>query len=347
MRTPSHYRQLVPIAGLLAAVILLTACGGSSDSSGTPAAAPASSSSSAPATAVRVAYLSFAVANTYDQPMQAAAQSVADDQGADVSVFDAGNDPQKQFTQLQDATSSGKFDAIIVQAINGTALIPEIEKAIAAGIKVVVMDQTVGPDLTTDQPQVDGLSANVIFVPSEIGTSLGNLTKQACANVDPCEVGYIYAIKVSALDTALRKAYDAAIAGSTAKVVAEGENFFTVDGGLKAAQDMLSRSPSIDVFISADQGVIGAQQAAKKAGAKPMLIGYGGSELGLASVKDGSWFGDVMQAPADTGRAAMEAAIAAVRDDKVTGAVNVLASLPDKGVVSKANVDQFTAQWKG
>jgi hypothetical protein len=37
-----------------------------------------------------------------------------------------------------------------------------------------------GPDLSTDKPQVDGLSGNVTFVPTQIGTKLGTLVVQAC-----------------------------------------------------------------------------------------------------------------------------------------------------------------------
>lgn len=360
MRSSGRIRTPLVAAGVLGAGLLLAACSSGTEAASSSAAAP-SSSAAAPASSaaavseepadagepVNVAYLSFAVANTYDEPMLAAAQAVADASNATVTVFDAANDPDKQFSQLQDAVSSGTFDAIIVQAINGTGLIPQIEEAIAQGIKVVVMDQIVGPDLSTDQPQVDGLSGNVVFVPTEIGEKLGGLAVEACADKDPCDVGYIYAIKVSALDTAVRQGFDAATAGSSVTVAAEGENFFTVEGGLKAAQDMLQKNPDLDVIVSADQGIIGAQQAVQAAGISPLLIGYGGSEIGLGAVADGSWFGDVMQAPADEGTAAMTAAIAAVRDGTDTGAVNPLSSLPNGGVVTKDNVDQFTAQWKG
>lgn len=351
-----HHRSRLPIltAGALSVGLLLAACSSNSESGQATTAEPSSAAASVtaaepsvPATPVRVAYLSFAVANTYDEPMLAAAQAVADAKDAEVTVFDAANDPDKQFSQLQDAVSSGQFDAIIVQAINGSGLIPEIQNALSQGIKVVVMDQIVGPDLSTDQPQVDGLSANVVFVPTEIGTKLGGLTAEACKSKDPCQVGYIYAIKVSALDTALREGFDAAIAGSTAHVVAEGENFFTVEGGLKAAQDMLQKNPDLDVIVSADQGIIGAEQATKAAGLSPALIGYGGSELGLAAIKDGSWYGGVMQAPTDEGRVAMEAAIAAVRDGTDTGAFNPLTDLPNGGVINQDNVGEFVAQWKG
>jgi substrate-binding family protein len=119
---------------------------------------------------VRIAYLSFAVANSYDAPMLAAAQTVAKGNNSTIKVFDANNDPKKQFAQLQTATSSGDYDAIIVQPIFGTGLITGVQDAIAAGKKVVNMDQILGKDMSTDQPQVDGLSGNVVFVPPPSST---------------------------------------------------------------------------------------------------------------------------------------------------------------------------------
>ena len=49
----------------------------------------------------KVAFMSFAVANSYDAPMLKAAKDVARKSGATVTVFDAANDPKKQFSQLQ------------------------------------------------------------------------------------------------------------------------------------------------------------------------------------------------------------------------------------------------------
>src|SRR5690349_21948454 len=44
------------------------------------------------------------------------------------------------------------------------------------------------------------------------------------------------------LDTAIKDAFDAAVAGSPVEVVREGQGFFSALGGLSAAQDMLQRS---------------------------------------------------------------------------------------------------------
>jgi ribose transport system substrate-binding protein len=287
------------------------------------------------------------VANSYDAPMLAAAQTVAQENNADIQVFDAANDPKKQFAQLQTAASSGRFDAIIVQPIFGTGLITGVQDAIANKVKVVNMDQILGKDLSTDQPQVDGLSGNVVFVPTEIGDKLGKLVVDACAskNLDPCKVGYLYDIKASALDVAIRGAFQKAIAGSPVKIVAQGESFFTPAKGLAAAQNMLQAHDDLNLIVGSDQGIEGAVQAIGK---KPvLLVGYGGSAAGIQGVAAGQWFGDVAQLPASEGRLAAQAAIKAVREGKDTGGQNPVADLPAEGVVTKDNAAQFTAEWPG
>ena len=300
---------------------------------------------------LQIAYLSFAVANSYDAPMLAAAKAAAAAGNAEVTVFDANNDPQTQFSQFQNALSAGKYDGIIVQPILGTGLTSLVTQAVGQGIKVVNIDQILGPDYTTDQPQVDGLSANVVFIPSKIGQQLGQLTVQACQskNLNPCNVGFMYDIKASTLDAAINKAFTDAIAGTPSiKVVAEGESFFTPALGLTATQNMLQAHPELNLLVASDQGLEGATQALAAANKTDLLmVGYGGSAAGFGYVKNGTVFGDVVQAPASEGQLGMTALINAIRSGENSGAINPVASLPDDGVATKDNVDQFTAEWPG
>jgi ribose transport system substrate-binding protein len=345
----SHRRRRT-VACVLAGLAALVAAGCSSASSG-----GTGSSSTSPSTAAsgpaNIAYLSFAVANSYDAPMLAAAQAVAKSENAKLTVFDANNSPQTQFSQLQNAISSGQYQGIIVQPIFGTALTGLVKQAIAKGIKVVNIDQILGPNLSTDQPQVPGLSANVTFVPTEMGKQLGALTVKACAskNLNPCNVGYLYDIKASSLDVAINKGFKEATAGTPVKVVAQGQDFFTPAGGLKAVQDMLTANPNLDAVAGSDQGIEGAVQAlaaAKKTG-KVLLIGYGGSAAGLAGTKAGAWYGTIIQDPATEGQVGVSDLVKAIRSGTVSGGVNPLNQLPDQGVVTKANAGQFTAEWPG
>jgi ribose transport system substrate-binding protein len=297
---------------------------------------------------VRIAYLSFAVTNSYDAPMLAAAKAAAAKGHATITVFDANNDPKAQFAQLQTATNSKQYNAIIVQPIFGTGLISEVKAAIKKGIKVVNMDQELGPNLATAKPQLKGLSGNVVFVPTNIGRKLGQLVIRACdaRHLNPCNVGYLFDIKASALDVAIRGAFDKAIAGhSSVKVVAEGESFFTAAKGLAAVQTMIQANPNINLIVGSDQGIEGAAQAVDPK--KVALVGYGGSVAALQGVASGAWYGTIVQLPASEGRLAVECAIKAVRTGKGCGAVDPVDAAPDHGIVTKANVSKFKGEWPG
>jgi ribose transport system substrate-binding protein len=327
-------RRLIGATAAALAVCALTAAAG--NATRTRAAAP-----------IRVAYLSYAVANSYDAPMLAAAKAVAKSNGAKVTVFDAANDPKKQLAELQTAASSKQYQAIIVQPIFGPQLTSAVQSAIKSGIKVVNMDQNLGTNPGSVAPPIKGLSGNVIFVQNEIGQRQGALTVKACAelNANPCKVGYLYSVKVSSLDTAIRKAFDAATAGHNIQVVAEGETFYNPANALKAAQTMLQAHSDMNVIVGADQGATGAQQALN--GQKVTLIGYGGGGVGLKAVASGAWYGTVVQKPASEGRLAMKCAIQAVKTGKGCGGIDVLRGLPDDGTVTQANASKFTAEWPG
>jgi len=350
MRSKGLRRWMAGAAVGVAGAMMLAACGSSGAGTSASPSSSAAASSATPEKTLQIAYLSFAVANSYDAPMLAAAQAVAAENNAKLTVFDANNDPKTQFSQMQNVITSGKYDGIIVQPILATGLTDLVQQAVAAGIKVVNIDQTMGPSYDTFQPQVDGLSANVTFVASDIGTKLGQLTVQYCQeqNLNPCNVGYMYDIKASSLDVAIRDAFDKAVAGSPVAVVAEGEDYFTPAYGVKATENMLQAHKDIKVIVASDQGMEGATQAfAANKTTGVMMIGFGGSAAGLSYVKAGTAYATVYQAPASEGQLGVKALIDALRNGTDGGGIDPLAGLPDNGIVTQANVDQFTAEWPG
>ena len=344
------------LGAMLGAGLVLAACG----SAGTPTAGPTSAATSGPvATAnplatktLQIAYLSFAVANSYDAPMLAAAQAAAAAGNAKLTVFDANLTPATQVKQLQDAAASGKYDAILVQPLYGAGMLEDVKAAIAQGIFVGNVDQTLGADFTTAASQVEGLSSNVAFVASELGRKIGELVVKACGTSNPCNVGYIWSVKVAALDVALKAAFDKATAANPGiKIVAEGESFYTTALGLKASQDMLAAHPDINVIVSADQAITGAVEAVKAAGlqAQVKLVGYGGGTIAFQGIAAGERFGTVMQMPATEGRLGVEQLIKAIRTGVVQPGFDPLSTLPDGGVVTIDNVQTFInlGEWPG
>jgi ribose transport system substrate-binding protein len=296
---------------------------------------------------IKIAYLSFAVNNSYDAPMLAAAKAVAAKNNATLQVFDANNSPTTQYSQFQDAITAGGFSGIITQPIESTNLISLVKKAVAKGIKVVNIDQMLGPKLDTANVQVKGLSGNVTFDPLLMGEDLGALVVQACKadKLKPCDVGYLYDIKASALDVAIRNGFGIATKGKGVNVVSTGQDYFLPADGLTAVQTMVQGNSSINVIAGSDQGIEGADKVSFSH--KVALVGYGGSAAGIAGVKSGKWYGTIVQDPASEGRVGMQQLISAIRTGVSYPGTNPLTALPNGGIITKANVTQFKAEWAG
>jgi ribose transport system substrate-binding protein len=351
----------------LSALALLTAaCGSddaSSDAADTTAAAEeteaaadttaaATEDTSAPAgdEGYKVAYLSASSANTWLASSLTEMEKVAEANNVEIVEFDAQFDAAKQATQFQDVIAAGEYDGVILVSLTGIASEPDIKAATAAGMKVVVLNQVVGEDFTTADPQVEGVSASIMSPPYQNGRRFGELTVMACENVDPCKVAYIYGLKGTPLDEALRSGFDDVIAEhANITVAAEGEGkYLGPDGGITATQDILQTASDVSVIVGADQSMQGAAIVLADEGRTDIkLIGQGGSEPALAGISDGTWFGGVFGAPADEGRVAMEAMVQVLSGGGDFGGFDPLTEAPENGTITAANVAQFSAQWAG
>ncbi|MDP3208663.1 MAG: substrate-binding domain-containing protein, partial [Rhodoglobus sp.] len=132
---PVRVRRTLSIAALAATTALaLAAC-----------SAPAAEEPAAEGEeTLQVAFISFAVANTYDEPMLAEVERVAAENNIEITVFDGNLDPNLQVTLIQDVIASGQYDGMITQPVFGPALVDVVQQAIDAGITVVNIDQILG-----------------------------------------------------------------------------------------------------------------------------------------------------------------------------------------------------------
>ena len=347
--------EAAPATTAVAATTVAPATTAAAAPATTAAAAPATTAAAAPATTAaapesfNVAYLSASSANTWLAASREQMEMVAAGANVTMTEFDAQFDPGLQTTQMQDVVASGQYDGIIVTAIIGPGLAPDIEAVLDAGLEVVVLNQVVGTDLTTADPQVDGVAASVMMPPQRSGERLGALAVQACEGNDSCGVVFIYGIKGIPLDDALRSGFDSVIADhANISVVAEGEGqYLGPEGGMNAIQDIMQATPDFDVVTGSDQSIQGIEIVLEEEGmlGSVKLIGLGGSAAAIDGISSGTWFGGVFGAPGDEGRYAMEAMVAALRDGTVTGGIDPAEAMPDGGLVTAANVSQFEAQW--
>jgi ribose transport system substrate-binding protein len=297
----------------------------------------------------QVAWINAGSANTFLQAARKGMDGVAAENDIEITEFDAQFDPELQQRQLRDAITSGKYEGIILTALVGPALIPDVKDAIDKGIEVVILNQIVGDDLTTSEPQVEGVAASVASPPAEDGKRLGEATVLACEGVNPCRVVYFFGEKGIPFDQQVRAGLDKVIGThANIRIAAEGESGFEgPDKAFTQMQDILVKTPEFEVVVGADQAMAGAELAlkdAKKSGVK--LIASGGSKAAVTAITEGRWFAGVFAAPRTEGELAMKA-MAAALDGKETGGVDAIESFPGNGIITKENVSQFEAQWEG
>jgi ribose transport system substrate-binding protein len=295
------------------AALALSACG-SSSGNGSAGTAAASSSGSSPKH-IKVAYFELQEANTFVHAEYEGMKQVADKDGVDLVQFDGNLSAGQQVSQIQDATASGGYDGYLVEAESNSALYP-VKQAIAKGIKVVSVNQPLGPNQATGASQVPGQVATVLTPASVDGNHVGQLTVQACGSA-PCQVGVVVAGTAIPAEAAKLKAIRQQIGSHpNIKIVGVGQGAFTTSGGITATQNLMQSNPNINVIATTgDDMALGSQkvltQLHKTSSVK--LIGGAASTTGVAQVRAGNWFGTTTKLPYTEGQEAMTALVAAIR----------------------------------
>jgi ribose transport system substrate-binding protein len=335
------------------AVGLAAGCGSSSSTE-----SGGSSKSSAPKgdakKRVNIAMFLVATANTHQQAsLRGAKDAVAKDGNAKVRVFGANFVPKTQVSQVEAATASGQYDALIINSVDGTVMTPAINKAVAAGIKVICGFSICGPDQQTFKKQLPGVSAQISTDYALVGMGIADALGKGCKGIDPCNTIYLDGTPTLAADVTITKAFNSQIKRyPNIKVVGTGEGLFVAAPSYKAMKDLIQAHPDIHAVASpGDQMIVGARQAimeSKLKDKKIILIGDGASKLASAGIQAGHWYADAILRPYTEGYLETLTAIKAVRGEQVEPLVNsaITEGIPE-GYISADTVSKFKPEWDG
>lgn len=298
----------------------------------------------------RIALLLASSANAGSTAVAAGVQDQADDAGAEVDVLSADFDPQRQFSQMQDAITTGKYDGILVQPLDGSSICGAVGQAVAAGIAVGSVNSAIGTDFSSPDSDCDGVSASVVRPFAEHGRVMGELTVQACEGLGaaPCEIGFLRTAPGVPFDAAIFDGFQDAIAGSdNIEIVAEGNSQASREGGFTAIQQMLAAEPTISVLVGPEQSLLGGLPSIEAAGLdrEVLLVGVGGTTQGIAAVQDGTLFGVSFSAPRSEGSRALSDLLEASKSGSPAAGVDVVSDLPNGGLVDSTNVDLFEPEF--
>jgi ribose transport system substrate-binding protein len=344
-------RSVLPAAIVLAATGLLAACTSPASSTTSAGSGTSTGSGTSSKTAkVNIAFFGYAAANAYTQAALAGVTKVASQYGATVHFYDPNMNSTTQVAQIEDAASSGKYNALVVFSVDGNAVVPAVKQALNDGLKVVADFVPVGPDIDTDTIQVNGISGSAVVPIDQTGTDAGNLIVQACQGINPCRVAYLPGDNALPLEIDRTKHVMAVLAQhSTIKVVAQVQSGYASNTGETAGQNVLTANPDLNVIASSnDQAIVGVALALKQHNllGKVKLIGGGGTYQAVQGIKDGTWFGTVNYCPTTEAEAATKMVIEAVHGEPIgTSVVNSLTICGAPQDLTKATVGGYAGQW--
>lgn len=137
-------KRSVVLSLIMAVVLLLTSCGNGNDSQKS-----SGDTQQGKEQGISISLLNASNANAWRSQMEAEMneaieQYKKDGVIANYSVYSANDDATVQSSQLSQIVTAGKTDAVIINPVSATSLNPVIEKAVAAGIKVIGVDSIIG-----------------------------------------------------------------------------------------------------------------------------------------------------------------------------------------------------------
>jgi simple sugar transport system substrate-binding protein len=229
------------------------------------------------------------------------------------------------------------IESMVTKGVKGIAVTPvdptvaaALDKAIAAGVKVVLMDNNI--------PGWTGRTALATTNNYNAGRIAGQYLKTVLKNGDT--LGILEGVPgVPSLDDRVKGMLEG-LQGVEVKIVGRGATNCTEELGINVAEDLLTKNPELKaIYAACGPPAAGAAQAIKNAHIadhRVLLVGFdfccGEKEAIAAGIEDAS----VAQFPAKMAGLGVDALVKAIRGEKVESLIDSGAAL-----VTRENMDSF------
>jgi ribose transport system substrate-binding protein len=274
--------------------------------------------------------------NPFFKAEERGAEAAAKEIGAEV-LFQHGNQDVATQTEVVDSFIRQQVDAIVIDAVDTTALGPAIERAKQADIPVVAIDVGAeGADvtITTDNVQAGEIACEYMAEQIDGEGQVGILNGTPITSVTD---------RVKGCNQALDRFPDI-------EVVANQRSDNSRDGGLAVGGDMLTANPGIRaIFAINDPGAIGVELAAEQRGITSrdelILTAVDGAKEAADSIKsdDGLMVATSAQDPEGMGRQGVVAAAKLAAGETVEPKTKLI---PAK-LITEENVDSYEPWGEG
>lgn len=257
--------------------------------------------------------------STLDNPFFESVRAGAEDSAArldvELIVEQADNDAAMQETQILALIDQG-VSAILINPVDGDAIVPAIEAANAAGIPVLTVDRSAsGGDIVThiaSDNAAGGMMAGQYLV--ETINETGSVVE-------------LEGIPGTSAAQDRGAGFNEAVAEhDDITIVAQAVANFSREEGKSVFAELLADNETITaVFAHNDEMILGAIEAANEAGRTDdiVFIGFDAIDEAISALEDGELAATIAQQPVEMGRLSVETAVAFLNGEQIEAFIPV------------------------
>ena len=249
--------------------------------------------------------------NPFFVTLKEGAEAEAKKLGYSLTVLDSQNDSAREMTNVEDLTVKG-VSAILLNPADSDAAGNAVRAANRADIPVITLDRGANGGEVKSHVASDNVAGGKMageFVVEKLGNKGSVLQLEGVPGTSAARdrgEGFMQAIADSKLALAASQPAD-----------------FDRTKGLNVTENLLQAHPDVKaIFAQNDEMALGAAKAVKAAGKDILVVGFDGTDEGVAAVKNGELAATVAQQAGKIGAIGVEVA------DKVLKGVKVEAYTP-------------------
>ena len=244
--------------------------------------------------------------NPFFVTMKDGAEAKAEELGYKLIVLDSQNDPSKELSNIEDLTIRG-VKAILINPTDSDAVSNAIRMANRSNIPVLTLDRGASRGDVVSHIASDNVIGGEMaghFIMEKVGEKAKVIQLEGIAGTSAARErgeGFMNAVNSSGLELLASQPAD-----------------FDRTKGLNVMENLLAANPDVEaVFAQNDEMALGALRAVQASGKDVMIVGFDGTDDGIAAVNRGLLGATVAQQPDLIGSLGIEIADKVLKGEKV------------------------------
>ena len=244
--------------------------------------------------------------NPFFVTLKEGAEAEAKKLGYSLTVLDSQNDSAREMTNVEDLTVKG-VSAILLNPADSDAAGNAVRAANRADIPVITLDRGANGGEVKSHVASDNVAGGKMageFIVEKLGNKGSVLQLEGVPGTSAARdrgEGFMQAIADSKLTLAASQPAD-----------------FDRTKGLNVTENLLQAHPDVKaIFAQNDEMALGAVKAVKAAGKDILVVGFDGTDEGVAAVKNGELAATVAQQAGKIGAIGVEIADKVLKGEKV------------------------------